>query len=179
MRYFTTYENSRTKRAQKKSCFLLILRISKSPSVTMCCLNVDLYLSFHKHTPKLPLALSRLSRSLLDRFLNDKTWFFVFSTLYARWVTKGLRDTFFKTGDERDWVCAKSSPNHLRFSDALKNAILCGDITFDFWQLSTSLGYSQWKNMHARLLCIISFRSTCKSYASVSAKSAFFVNIFL
>ena len=90
MRYFTTYENSRTKRAQKKACFLLILRISKSPSVAMCCLNVDLYLSFHKHTPKLPLALSRLSRSLLDRFLNDKTWFFVFSTLYARWVTKGL-----------------------------------------------------------------------------------------
>ena len=31
-------------------------------------------------------------------------------------------------GDERDWVCAKSSPNHLRFSDTLKNTILCGDI---------------------------------------------------
>ena len=92
MRYFTTYENSRTKRAQKKSCFLLILRISKSSRAAMCCLNADLYLSFHKHTPKLPLALSRLSRSLLDRFLNDKTWFFVFSTLYARWVTKGLRN---------------------------------------------------------------------------------------
>ena len=97
MRYFTTYENSRTKRAQKKACFLLILRISKSPSVAMCCLNVDLYLSFHKHTPKLPLALSRLSRSLLDRFLNDKTWFFVFSTLYARWVTKGLRTQIWST----------------------------------------------------------------------------------
>ena len=37
----------------------------------------------------------------------------------------------------------------------------------------------QWKNLHARLLCMISFISTCKSYASVSAKIAFFVNIFL
>ena len=90
-----------------------------------------------------------------------------------------LRDTFFKTRDERDWVCAKSSPNHLRFSDALKNAILCEDIIFHFRQVSSSLRYYQWKHVHARLLCMISFISTCKSYASVSATSSFFFNIFL
>ena len=113
--------------------------------------------------------------------------FFIFESLsktrkfakISKNVRNFLRDTFFKTRDERDWVCAKSSPNHLRFSDVLKNAILCGGIRFNFWQLSTSLGYSRSKNMHARLLCMISFISTCKSYASVSAKSGFFIKIFL
>ena len=71
--YFTAYKNSRTKRAQKKTCFSTILQILKPPSVAMCCLNVDLYLSYHKHIPKLPIALSRVSKSLLDRFLDTKT----------------------------------------------------------------------------------------------------------
>ena len=43
-----------------------------------------------------------------------------------------LRDTFFKTEDEREKVCAKVAPNLLRFQDALKNAILYRDIMFEF-----------------------------------------------
>eukprot|EP00493_Phyllostaurus_siculus_P027203 UN27549 len=39
----------------------------------MCFLNVDFYLSYHKHIPKVPIALSRVSKSLLDRFLDTKT----------------------------------------------------------------------------------------------------------
>ena len=45
---------------------------------------------------------------------------------------KFLRDTFFKTEDERDYVCAKVSPNPLRFQDVFKNVILCRDIMYDF-----------------------------------------------
>ena len=88
--YIATYKNSGTNRAQKKGCFLSILQISNHSSVARCCLNVDFYLSCHKHTPKLLIALSRVSKNLLDRFLDRKTWFFVFSNFYARCVTKGL-----------------------------------------------------------------------------------------
>ena len=88
--YITTYKNSKTNRAQKKACFLSTLRISKHPSVARCWLSVDFYLSCHKHTPKLLIALSRVSKSLLDRFLDRKTWFFVFSDFYARCGAKGL-----------------------------------------------------------------------------------------
>ena len=89
--YITTYKNSKTKRAQEKACFLSILQISKHASVARCWLIVDFYLSCHKHTSKLLVALSRVSKSLLDRFLDRKTWFFVFSDFYARCVPKGLR----------------------------------------------------------------------------------------
>ena len=78
-------------RVTKKACFLSILRISKHPSVARCWLSVDFYLSCHKHTSKLLVALSRVSKSLLDRFLDRKTWFFVFSDFYARCVPKGLK----------------------------------------------------------------------------------------
>ena len=88
--YITTYKNSKTKRAQEKACFLSILQISKHASVARCWLIVDFYLSCHKHTSKLLVALSRVSKSLLDRFLDRKTWFFVFSDFYARCVPKGL-----------------------------------------------------------------------------------------
>ena len=89
--YITTYKNSKTKRAQEKACFLSILQISKHASVARCWLIVDFYLSCHKHTSKLLVALSRVYKSLLDRFLDRKTWFFVFSDFYARCVPKRLR----------------------------------------------------------------------------------------
>ena len=92
--YITTYKNSKTKRAQEKACFLSILQISKHASVARCWLIVDFYLSCHKHTSKLLVALSRVSKSLLDRFLDRKTWFFVFSDFYARCVPKGLKTRF-------------------------------------------------------------------------------------
>ena len=43
-----------------------------------------------------------------------------------------LRDTFFKTKDERNQVCAKVAPNPLRFQDTLKNVIPCRYNIFDF-----------------------------------------------
>ena len=89
--YITTYKNSKTKRAQEKTCFLSVLQISKHASVARCWLIVDFYLSCHKHTSKLLVALSRVSKSLLDRFLDRKTWFFVFSDFYAQCVPKGLK----------------------------------------------------------------------------------------
>ena len=93
--YITTYKNSKTKRAQEKACFLSILQISKHASVARCWLSVDFYLSCHKHTSKLLVALSRVYKSLLDRFLDRKTWFFVFSDFYARCVPKGLNDRWY------------------------------------------------------------------------------------
>ena len=91
--HIPSYKNSKAKRAQEKACFLSILQISKHASVARCWLSVDFYLSCHKHTSKLLVALSRVSKSLLNRFLNRKTWFFVFSDFYARCVANWLRNT--------------------------------------------------------------------------------------
>ena len=92
--YIATYKNSGTNRAQKKGCFLSILQFSNHSSVARCWLNVDFFLSCHKHTSKLLIALSRVSKSLLDRFQDRKTSFFVFSDFYARCVAKGLKIRF-------------------------------------------------------------------------------------
>ena len=80
----------RTFWAWKKAHFLSILLILNLYSVALCCLNVDLPPPCHKHTSKLSIALSPMSIELLDRFLDQKTWFFVFSKSYARFGAKGL-----------------------------------------------------------------------------------------
>ena len=87
----------RTFWAWKKAHFLSILLILNLYSVALCCLNVDLPPPCHKHISKLSIALSPMSIELLDRFLDQKTWFFVFSKSYARFGAKGLKiGTFLK-----------------------------------------------------------------------------------
>ena len=81
----------RTFWAWKKAHFLSILLISNLYSVALCCLNVDLPQACHKHTSKLSIALSPMSVELLDCFLEQETWFFLFAKSHARFVAKGLR----------------------------------------------------------------------------------------
>ena len=81
----------RTFWAWKKPHFLSILLILRANSVAFCCLNVELPPSCHKHISELSIALCPISIELLDRFLEKKTWFFVFSKSHARFGAKGLR----------------------------------------------------------------------------------------
>ena len=116
--YMTTCIYPRTLREWKKACFLQIL---KSPSVARCWSNADFFLSCHKHKSRVPIELSRMSKSPLDEFLGSKTWFFVFSKLHVRCVAKVLRsDIWFFDDFVRDkhiiffsistkWVLVKCS----------------------------------------------------------------------
>ena len=81
----------RTFWAWKKPPFLSFLLILRANGVAFCCLNIELPTPFHKHTSELSIALSPISIELLDRFLEKKTWFFVFSKSHARFVAKGLK----------------------------------------------------------------------------------------
>ena len=60
-----------------------------------CCLDVDFSPPCHQHT-SLSIALSRVSTTFLDRFLDHKTLFFVFFKSYNRFVTKGLIEALFQ-----------------------------------------------------------------------------------
>ena len=93
----------RTFWAWKKAHFLSILLILNLYSVALCCLNVDLPPPCHKHTSKLSIALSPMSIELLDRFLDQKTWFFVFSKSYARFDTPCHKGIVFEK-KPRPWL---------------------------------------------------------------------------
>ena len=74
----------------EKTMFLAVSPTLGPPSVAQCCLNVDLYPSYDKHTSKLSIAPFPMSKKFLERFLAKKTSFFVFFKSQARFVAKWL-----------------------------------------------------------------------------------------
>ena len=80
-----------------------------------------------------------------------------------------LRDTLFKTGDEKNYVWTKVAPNPSRIHKTTTNTILCKNLMFVFSLIPSFSRYCRSKNDHARLSCRISFMKTCSPYASVSA----------
>ena len=94
LRHFMTYSCSYSDSGQvgpKKNMFFFSGQVGPH-GVAQCCLNVELYPSYYKHTSKLSIAPSPMSKIFLERFLAKKTSFFVFFKSQARFVAKWLND---------------------------------------------------------------------------------------
>ena len=106
----------------------------------------------------------RLKRTFCSKKLKT------FSDASRRDFSKSsLRDTLFKTGDEKNFVWTKVAPNPSRIHKTTKNMILYKNLMFIFSFLLYFFRYCRSKNDHARLSHKISFMNTCSPYASVSA----------
>ena len=80
-----------------------------------------------------------------------------------------LRETLFKTEDDKNYGWTKVAQNPSRIHKTTENMILYKDLMFIFSLLPYFPRYRRSKNDHARLSYRISFMSTCSPYARVSA----------